>query len=332
MEANGIEGFKFIFTVWSPPSHWKSNGSLKDGGRLLPEHYEDFGYWLVEGIDKYAEIGIQLYGLSPQNEPLFSQFYNSCVYTPEEYRDMLRVVGPIVHQAYPDVKIFGPEHMLFGVARDWDWDHLDPTQAVLTDSEASQHLDIWACHGYGPDGATPDPNSEEADYWTTARERVGAFGKKRWMTETSGYSGDWDGIMDYVMSIHAALAYGEVSAWVHWYGAEDLVTEDALTKMGHAAKHYFRFVRPGAVALGTSCEDPEVLATAFRHDEAGTLTVVVVNSATRSKRISFTGTGLPMGFEWYLSTRDLSCEDQGKVDPAGIELPPRSISTFFSTD
>jgi O-glycosyl hydrolase len=325
---HGVD-LKLIMTVWTPPSAWKDNGSLKDGGHLEAQYYDEFGQWLVTAADNHAALGIDLYGISPQNEPLFVEDYNSCIYTQQEYVDMMQVVGPIVHDAYPNLKIFGPEHMLFGVARDWDWDHLDPSQPTLEDSEAGAHLDLWACHGYGADGVTPGASSDEAAYWTTARQRIGAYGKRRWMTETSGYGSDWDGVLDYVMSIHAALYYGEVSAWVHWYGAGDLVTETSLTKAGHAAKHYFRYVRPGAVALHASSSDADVLATAFEHTGDGTVAVVLINAANSASTVSLSGSGLPAEFQAYRTSRSEDHADIGTVSSGSVTLTARSITTLY---
>lgn len=328
---HGVD-LKFIMTVWSPPSAWKTNHSLKDGGHLEAQYYNAFGQWLVTALDNHAALGIDLYGISPQNEPLFEQYYNSCVYTQDEYVAMIEAIGPIVHGAYPNVKIFGPEHMLFGVARDWDWDHLDPSQPTLADPEAAAHLDLWACHGYGADGVTPGDSSDEAKYWNAARQRIGGYGRQRWMTETSGYSSSWSGVLDYVMSIHAALRYGEVSAWVHWYGAGDLVNDASLTKAGHAAKHYFRYVRPGAVALRTDSSDASVLATAFEHTGEGTFSVVLINAANSTKRASLSGNGLPAEFRAYRTSSSEDHVEIATVFSGSVTLAARSITTLYHAE
>jgi len=323
---------KFIYTVWTPPSSMKSNGDLKNGGNLLSSSYTAFGNWLVAGVKNYADAGVTLYGLSPQNEPLFQESYNSCVYTASTYKAMVAAVGPIVHQAYPNVKIFGPEHMLFGMGKDYDYANLDPSKAVFDDPVASQHLNLWACHGYGADGKTPTASSEEATWWKNAWQRVGqATGRHMWMTETSGYGSTWDNALDYAMSIHAALYYGRLSGWVHWYGAGDIVTQTDVTAKGAVLKHYARFVRPGAQAMtvSTGADSATLLATAYL--SGATFSTVLINSGATDITASINVTGLGAQVRKYQSTSSEKCVDKGMVSANAVSLPAKSVVTLVGT-
>ena len=327
------EPLKLIWTVWTPPSSMKSNSSLKNGGTLLSSSYSAFGSWLVKGIDNYADLGAELYALSPQNEPLFTEPYNSCVYTAEQYRDMLKVVGPIVKAAYPAVKIFGPEHMLFGVGKDYDWNNLDPTKKVLDDATAAQYLDIFACHGYGSDGATPTPGSTEAQYWAKAEQRVGAL-KPIWMSETSGYPNTDDGALDYALSIHAALAYGHAAAWVHWQGSDNFVGADGVkSKKYFAAKQFYRFVRPGAKMVAASSSDADLFVTAFDHATYSVFAVVLINTASSAKSVSLAGAQLPAQLDRYRTSSGEGCAKIDTVSSSSsVDLPAKSITTLVSGD
>ena len=103
---------KFIFTVWSPPSSMKvkveNNTRLigtphpfgtKQGGALDPTKYGAYANYLADGIRLYQNEGINLYALSPQNEPFFVQSFNSCWYKQEWYPEMLINVIPSVKAA-----------------------------------------------------------------------------------------------------------------------------------------------------------------------------------------------------------------------------------------
>lgn len=327
-DASGVV-IKFIYTVWTPPSKWKSNSSLKNGGTLLPQYYPDFAKWLVAGVRNYESAGVSLYGLSPQNEPLFVEPYNSCVYTNTTYTEMLKAIGPIVHDSCPGINIFGPEHMLFGAGKDYDFANLDPSGKILADSAAKKLLDIWACHGYGADGVTPTETNLETQYWTKAWQRVGATtGKRMWMTETSGYDDDWASAMDYVESIHAAIFHGHASAWVHWYGAGDIVSNTALTTKGALLKHYARFVRPGARVLRTSVDDATIFCTAFKQAVDGNLAIVIINSETTAKTVTLSAEGLPAQFRQYQSTSSERCVDKGTVSGTAFSIPANSVVTL----
>jgi O-glycosyl hydrolase len=219
--------------------------------------------------------------------------------------------------------------MLFGVSKDWDWNNLDPSQSVLKDPETSKYLDIWACHGYGQDGATPTEGSGEATFWTNARKRVGPSDKPMWMTETSGYGNDINGTLRYAMALYAALHYGHVSGWVHWYGAESFLNGDTPTKQYYAAKQFYRFVRPGAVRIGSTVKgDSAVFATAFKHDADKSFTVVLINGANSSKTVKLVG-AVPEKLRVYQTSEKDNCVDLGPVSKDEITLAPRSVTTLY---
>src|ERR1035437_2645596 len=119
-KASGVP-LKIILTVWSPPSSMKCvvgsdttphPDGTKNGGSLCPPKRADYANYLVAALKQYKDIGVDVFALSFQNEPLFVESYNSCVYTQKEYADTLASIGPIIHTAYPSVKLFGSENML----------------------------------------------------------------------------------------------------------------------------------------------------------------------------------------------------------------------------
>jgi len=155
----GID-LKIILTVWSPPASMKctisADGSVnndqpwaqgtKGGGALCTNKYADFAQWLIDGIKMYKDIGVDVYAISPQNEPLGAVPYNSCVYTPASYIEMLKIVDPRLKAVYPNVKIFGAEYMLEnegGDNRQWFLNH-----TIAASPEALKNLDIFAMHRY----------------------------------------------------------------------------------------------------------------------------------------------------------------------------------------
>lgn len=324
-DALGVD-LKFIYSVWTPPSQWKSNHSLKNGGTLLPQYYDEFGEWLVDGIDNYANLGIDFYAVSPQNEPAFEEYYNSCVYTPEQYRDMIKVVGPIIHAAYPNVKIFGAEDMLSR------WVHPESfLSRLVPDLDARAQMGALAVHGYN-DGVTPTPASQAVQLWSGAAKNCASIGYDLWMTETSGYDSNWDGAMNLAEMMHAALRFGKIAAWVHWYGTNFLEANTNKNKKYYAAKHIYRYVRPGAVMVDVTDVSTEgVLVTAYAHAANRTMTVVAVNSNSSSANLTITGTGLPSEYTVYRSTSSVNCASQGTSGNT-ISLPASSITTLYATN
>lgn len=73
LEAANIEGaqFNIIASPWSPPSWMKSGETAKmTNGSLLPKYYGTWAKYLSKYLSAYADEGIPLWGITPQNEPL----------------------------------------------------------------------------------------------------------------------------------------------------------------------------------------------------------------------------------------------------------------------
>ena len=115
---------KFIATVWSPPAElkWLCNFTwagdenatrnagvvtTKNGGTLNPNKYAEYADWLKSNIQNYKDAGIDLFALSLQNELMFSEPYNSCIYTTSWYNDMVNSVVPKIKTKFSNIKIFG---------------------------------------------------------------------------------------------------------------------------------------------------------------------------------------------------------------------------------
>ncbi len=334
-DASG-EPLKFIAAYWTPP-HWMKQPQTCCGGYLKPEYYDDFGDYSVQAIQDYNNIGIDLYALSLQNEPNFPEPYNSCVYNREQYRDMLKIAGPIIHAAWPDILLYGCEHMLWTQ----EWDGVSYEQAIIDDTAAFQQMGIWAVHGYGNDGQTPDPGSAEAGAWTYGKNRFWPTGKHFWMTETSGYHDTWADSRQLAQSIYAALKYGHASAWVWWQLSESGLSEYVLMNLGtpskryYISKHYYRYIRPEAVMVEGISDDPNILAVAFKHNTQSTATLVLINTSGLAKTIhlDIDGDILPAKYTQYRTTSSENCVTVGTVEHNGsFVMPASSVVTLYGTD
>jgi O-glycosyl hydrolase len=156
-------------------------------------------------------------------------------------------------------------------------------------------------------------------------------GKKLWMTETSGTGSDWAGALESANSVFAALRYGKLAGWVWWYGADDLVTTTALTKKGHALKHFYRYIRPGAVMYDiTDASASNLFVAAFAHAAERTMTVIAINMGG-AQTMNITGTGLPTQFQKYQSTSGDNCRDMGTTTTT-VSLAGNSITTLYATN
>ncbi|MGD0754995.1 MAG: glycoside hydrolase family 30 beta sandwich domain-containing protein [Bacteroidales bacterium] len=352
---------KFIVSIWSPPADMKwlcnfswagdpdatrnaGQVSTKNGGTLNPGKYTDYADWLKSCIQSYKDAGSDLYALSLQNEPLFSEPYNSCTYTTQWYCDLLNNVVPLIKSSYPDVKIFGSENMLEMEGKSDNWPYFYH-QAIKNNATAKDNIDILAVHGYS-DGISATSGSELARMWTYHAEQFSTpLNKPAWMTETSGYSDSWissgttPGALNLAMDIYSGLNYGNMQAWVWWQGSEasgisnySLMSNNTCGKKYYVSKHYYRFIRPGAIRVKSTSDDPEVFVTAFNHQEKGTTTIVIINDGSEAKSVSVLGDDLPAVFTIYLTTSGSeNCKEAGTLNPGQdnqFELPAKSIVTL----
>jgi len=231
------------------------------------------------------------------------------------------------HPDLAPIKIMGPEDLLGGdIWGLWQYGGGDSTihknlqylQNIAADPQAAAAEAFFCIHGYASDGvnaanATPTQWNWWANGWSASPapgipsnvRGFTYFNKKSWMTETSGENPAWlypasgypsDGAWGLALRIHQALTAGRQSAWIYWQttdgsavGAQTLTDATLRTNAAKyvAAKHYFRYIRPGAVRIdATTSGTSNLLATAFLHETNRTLTLVLLNTSASSMTTS----------------------------------------------
>jgi O-glycosyl hydrolase len=332
----------FIVSVWSPPRWMKWNNQAGNGtkdqtsappyttsptaqtNQLKPEMYEEFAEMLVAYVRLLKrETGIDLYALSLQNEPRFSQFYQSCVYNGEALRDVMKVVGKRFRRENLTTKIFLPEDIGY---TDGVRGLLLPT---LNDPEARQYVGLVAVHGYAFDGV--QPGSADAGTWQTISGWGQPYNLPLWMTETSGFKNDHTGAMKLADALYVALRYGNVSGWLFWTLAEqDLGDYSLLSSAGQKSKRFFvskqfyRYIRPGAVRVGAESTTADVLALAFKNGPQ--TSVVLINRGTGASVVKLSGLVGKARQVTTSASQDAALVREGAAGDSFL-LPALSVST-----
>ncbi|MCB0706293.1 MAG: hypothetical protein KDC34_13335, partial [Saprospiraceae bacterium] len=165
----------------------------------------------------YQEFhNVSFYAISIQNELNFEQFYNSATYPlSQQYIKAVKVLREEFdkYPALENILIMGPEDLLggdaygmwqYGGASDPTHKNLQYLQNIAADPEAADAVDFFCIHGYGSDGVSvAGANSVLWDWWVNGWQSspaagipgnvagFSAFGKKSWMTETSGENPAW---------------------------------------------------------------------------------------------------------------------------------------------
>ncbi len=327
---------KFIVTFWSPAGWMKLNKwengveNYATDNKLDPKYYEEYAEEVVALLQIVKrETGKDIYGIGLQNEPQFNEPYPSCQVDPNEFRDIIKVVGARLDaEGYGHVKLFWAEAL---PAQGAIKQYID---AVKNDPVAKSYADIVAIHNYDADGASV--GGAGCDYWTNIYNwaQAGDTKYKTWMTETSGHADSWDGAMTLAGNIFNALECGNSSAWVFWSfsvseGSPEfgLVVSTRPTSRYYVSKQYYKFIRPGAVRVDAG--SASIPAIAFKDDKAKTVSVILLNNTTQPQAVEIKGKGLPTEWEAYTTSNARNCEKGKNVGQNGlIILPPRSLTTL----
>ncbi len=276
-------------TPWSPPAFMKSNNDVLHGGKLLPQYRQAWANFYVKFINTYEKMGIPVWGLSVQNEPMATQTWESCFYTGDEERDFIKLfLGPTLHKAgYADKKLIA-------------WDHnrdlvYQRASTVLEDPEAAKYVWGIGYHWYETwTGGEPQfvnvervheafPNTnliftegcvERFDYtkindWALG-ERYGRSLVNDFNAGTTGWT-DWNILLDEKGGPNHVgnFCYAPIIA-------DTKTGELHYTNSYYYLGHFSKFVRPGAKRIVSSSSRSGLQTTAFINTD-GKIAVIVLN-------------------------------------------------------
>jgi len=322
---------------------------------------------------------VRFYSISIQNELNFEEFYNSCTYPLSSgYITALKAVRAELDK-YPDlagIKLMGPEDLLGGDAYGmWQFGggttaihkNLQYLQNIAADPIAAAAESFFCIHGYASDGvsaanATPTSWLWWANGWTSSPaagippnvQGFTAYGKKSWMTETSGENPAWlspasgfpsGGAWSLALRIQQALVFGQQNAWAYWQltdgtsvGAQTLTDSGRLTNSAKyvAAKHFFRYIRPNSIRVDANLAgSTNLIASAFLHETNRSLTAILINSTSNALQATITLTNLPFSlstFRTYTSSDTnywRSGSSQVTNSTASVNVPGYGVITLY---
>jgi len=294
--------------------------------RLLPDYYDFMAKSLVEWVRLYKSRGVELYGLSAQNEPRFSHWFESCSYTPAELTHLYRsIIDTFDAEGEKLPQLFAPET----VSHDLEGNELY-LRALLADSKVRQHLFAFATHGY-VDGykSDHDPRSPEK-----VKRLLEGSGKRIWFTEGGTGEHKWpEPIHILAPSFMNALLHGEVSLITPWQcvgeppSLHDLAGVNRLTKKSHITAQFFRHIRPGMRRVHVDQPTNSAAScTAFETSDAKKIAVVLLNRSGMEIPFRFTVDGRSASVSAvYVTNVDMDHQALQAAETLG--LPPESLVT-----
>ncbi|MCK5910111.1 MAG: glycosyl hydrolase [Caulobacter sp.] len=270
---------KVMHSPWSAPAWMKTTGSLIQG-ELKPEAYPVYAAFFARYIKGAAKLGVPADYLSIQNEPDFEpDNYPGMRWLPQ---DRARFFGEHLAPRFEREKI--KTRVL-----DWDhnWDQPQQPLTVLADPKARAFLTGVAWHCYAGEVSAQD------------KVRAAYPDKEVFFTECSG--GEWapkfDDSFSWMMEnlIIGSTRGGSrgVLMWnlaldekfgPHKGGCSDcrpVVTIDSQTgaitrtQEYYAFGHASRFVKPGAVRIGSPAKLGDLRTVAFQNRDGGRVLIVL---------------------------------------------------------
>lgn len=328
---------KVMLSIWTPPAWMKTNNSLINGGSLRADRRAHFAKYCAAACLGFEQTyGVPVYALSIQNEPVFAQTYDSCVYTPVEMKLAVDAVAAAFARWNVSTLIMGPED----VAETPRW--LSFTRE-LTQPNTARGISILNIHGF------PNWPANGAAGWSDLRSRMRNVNLPLWMTECSGEEATWlgqgmegRGGLFLAQEIHEAIVFGGCEAWVYWAITDPGPTEFALmdrttpTPKYHAAKQYFKYIRPGAVRTDITPTNSSILISSYHHEMDKRVTIVAINLNAANSNVVVTLDSFPGIASSFQTFRSSSNENFATLTATAITgggqlvatLKSKSVTTF----
>jgi glucosylceramidase len=242
-------GLKLYGSPWVTPSWLNDKAKLKTEG---DKHYQTWANYFVKFLDAYKQHGIELWGLTMQNEPMsFSSmnFLNASV-----ERDFVKKhLGPALAKAG-----YGKDKLNLMVYDDGSDKNpmVEYVDTCLNDPDAAKYINGIAYHCYlAKNGEAVDAvHKKHPNPFILMTECCQNF-RKNTDPFTPSTLGDWDHARDYASNVMNTL-YHWVSGWVEWNLAldtfghpnRDLKMADAPLLIDAKAKEYYK--NPNFYVLG----------------------------------------------------------------------------------
>lgn len=300
-------GAKIFASPWSPPARMKTNNNIV-GGKLIPDSAAAYAKYLNDFALYMAANGAPLEAVSVQNEPDWDPAYESCVWTAAEMCDFLKNYGGLVTAT----RLMAPELVNNNQAY---------VNTILNDAGAVANLDIIGTHLYG--GGLIENAAAKS------------LGKEVWMTEHLDTLTTLSANINTAIEIHDCFTKANFNAYIWWYGKRfyGLIGQDGqVTKRGYLMSHFARFIKPGAIRLGTGTNSrSEVLISAYRNGTKKILVLINQGNYDVRQKISFQGASA-VSFVPYISSSSKNVEPGTAVAVTGdsftYTIPSKSVITF----
>lgn len=302
----GVEDeVRFFASSWTPPGwmkeetaaskSYKDNDLLLKGGSLKDSHIDNLAMYYTRYLEEYAKLGIDIYGMTLQNEPLLEINYPSCAMTGEQEGKLAIAIK----------KAIGNSTVLSDEAKKcklWAFDH-NPGDAhkyvarILSVPGANEALDGVAFHDYGGpltnlqsvlDTVLNQGSRKDQTVNLTERSVWGTYGANQIVTylRNSAISyNSWVTMLDSNVAKHQWVGTPDPTMFARAAGSDNdywPMPEFYLTGQ------FARFIRPGYVRVESGPGSVDTITNVvFKNPKTGELVAVVVNQTDKKQNFKF---------------------------------------------
>ncbi len=277
---------------WSPPKYMKTIDS-RIGGHLKKEFYGLWAKHFRKYIEACREEGIDIWGVTMQNEGRAWQLWESCLYTPEEEYEFLGYIGrelegtgvKILCYDHDRERVFERAEKMFegengkycdGIAYHWySGSHFGDIKNVYHKYPDKLSVASEGCTVLQGIGIKDELEVRQAEKY--AKDVIECFSNG-----TNCYC-DWNIILDENNGPHHNRDGRPISAdaLVYYVSEENkLLYRLAYYYLGHFSK----FVRPGAKVIGSSSFTENIETLAFKNTD-GSIACILLNRKDTAGRV-----------------------------------------------
>ncbi|UUF16503.1 MULTISPECIES: RICIN domain-containing protein [Flavobacterium] len=309
---------KILATPWSAPRWMKTNGSWI-GGSLQTQYYAAYARYFVKYIAAMQAQGIPIWGITPQNEPENPNNEPSMLMNSTEQKNFInQQLGPQLAAAgYGGVKIIAFDHNCDNTAYPID---------VLNNSSyvdgAAFHLYLGNISAMSTVKTQTNKNVYFTEQYTGSGGSFGGDFGWHMQNVVIGSTNNWSKtVLEWNAANNSSLGPRTPGGCNTCLGAITVNNSTSYTKnvafyiIGQISK----YVKPGAVRIGSSSTNGSILSVGFKnpdgstalviYNSGGSNTIKVVSGSSAfnytvpgSSAVTFTwgaGTPPPTGFPGY---------------------------------
>ncbi len=273
---------KILATPWTAPRWMKTNNSWI-GGSLQTQYYNAYAKYFVKYFDAMKAQGINIWGITPQNEPENAGNEPSMLMNSTEQKNFInQQLGPQMASAgYGSIKIIAFDH------------NCDNPAYAIDVLNNSSYAEGAAFHKYAGDisAMTTVHNATNKNvYFTEQYTGPGNFsGDFAWhmLNVVIGSTNNWSkAVLEWNVANNPSLGPRTPGGCSTCLGA---ITINSSTSYTRNVAYYIigqisKFVDPGALRIGTSSSNASIISAGFRNPD-GSVAVIVHNQGLVSSTI-----------------------------------------------